>query len=245
MADIRAESDVRVEDLVPVRSRISWGAIFAGAMVALASFLILTLLGGAIGLSVTGNVDPNAIGIGAALWAILTAGAALLLGGIVTTQCAVGENRIEAAIHGLIMWGTVLAITVGLAAAGVRSGFNAMLYLSYAGVTTEGWEAAAQRAGVDPATIAEWRRTTRGEPASDQPPPAPPTEQEVVRTATAATWWTLLGTVLSLAAAIGGALLGSGPAFQLVTVPRRARMIVMERHEYAGRTDGAAVAGRR
>jgi hypothetical protein len=43
---------IRAEDVLPVRSRISWGAIFAGAMVALSLYFLLTMLGAALGLSV-------------------------------------------------------------------------------------------------------------------------------------------------------------------------------------------------
>jgi hypothetical protein len=35
-------------------ARISWGAIFAGALVALATQIVLTLIGGAIGLATLG-----------------------------------------------------------------------------------------------------------------------------------------------------------------------------------------------
>lgn len=37
---------VDVEDVVPVQSRISWGAILAGSALALALYFLFTLLGG-------------------------------------------------------------------------------------------------------------------------------------------------------------------------------------------------------
>ena len=78
---------LRAEDLVPVRSRVSWGAIFAGAVLALAVYLILTLLGGAIGLTVSDNVRTDTLKTGGAIWAILATAIALFVGGWVTTQC--------------------------------------------------------------------------------------------------------------------------------------------------------------
>src|SRR5581483_3265178 len=44
---------VRYEDVAQLRSRISWGAIFAGMVVALACALILTLFFTGVGLSLT------------------------------------------------------------------------------------------------------------------------------------------------------------------------------------------------
>ena len=58
------DSAVHAEDLVPVRSRISWGAIVAGSVLALALYFLLTLLGGAVGLSVSDKFDGRNIGTG-------------------------------------------------------------------------------------------------------------------------------------------------------------------------------------
>lgn len=222
MADTNEHGqEVRVEDLMPVRSRVSWGAIFAGAVVALAFYLVLTLLGSAIGLSIGDNVRTGTLGTGAAIWAIVTTITSLFLGGWVTTQCAVGENKMEAVVHGVIMWGAVLAMIMWLVATGVRTGFNAMLGVTYAGAAVrdanENWETVARRAGVPQDTIDNWRESIRNAPerareAADDPD----TRQEAMRNAAATTWWTLLGTILSLAAAVSGALVGSGPSFQLL-----------------------------
>src|SRR4051812_40889728 len=119
------EAEVRVEDILPVRSRVSWAAIFAGAVVALAAYLVLTLLGSAIGLTVSDNVNAGSLSKGAAAWAILTTGIALFLGGWVTSQTTVGENRTEAVVHGIIMWGVVLGLILWLVSAGLRTGFGA------------------------------------------------------------------------------------------------------------------------
>ena len=69
MADNRGVSEtpaIRAEDLLSVRSRISWGPIFAGAALALALFFLLALLGGALGLSISGQVRGDNIATGAA-----------------------------------------------------------------------------------------------------------------------------------------------------------------------------------
>lgn len=230
---------VGVEDLMPVRSRVSWGAIFAGAVVAMATYLVLTLLGGAIGLSVSDNVRGETLGTGAAIWAIITAIASLFLGGWVTTQCAVGENKMEAIVHGVIMWGAFFAMVLWMVASGVRGGFNAMLGATYAGaaasrnVTADDWEGAARRAGVSQEQINQWRESVRNAPARAREAVEDPANREAASdTAKAAAWWTLLGTLMSLAAAVFGALVGSGPSFRLLTVPVGGAA-GYERREYA------------
>src|SRR5690606_15487636 len=67
------------------RRRISWGAIFAGTVAALSVQLLLTLLGLSIGMWA---VDPSAgqqgfqgLGIGAAIWALVSFIIALYVGG--------------------------------------------------------------------------------------------------------------------------------------------------------------------
>ena len=109
---------VHAEDLVPVGSRVSRGGIFAGGVIALAAYLVLTRLGGAIGLTVSDNVRPENLKTGGALWAILATGLALFAGGWVTTQCTVGENRTEAVVHGVIRWGLVFAMLLWLGLVG-------------------------------------------------------------------------------------------------------------------------------
>ena len=218
-------TEVGAEDVVAVRSRVSWGAVLAGAVVALAAYLVLTLLGGAIGLSVSGDVRSETLNTGAAVWAVATTGLALFLGGWVTSQAAVGENKTEAAIHGVIMWGVVLFMILWLVGTGLRAGFNAMW--GVAGFTNSAvqnagggdWEAAAQRAGVSQATLEEWKRQAQQAPAEARQAVADPANRDAAaRTATKATWYTLLGTVLSMAAAVFGALVGAGPSFRLLGV---------------------------
>jgi uncharacterized membrane protein len=219
----------RAADLVPVGSRISWGAIFAGAMVALALYFLLTLLGAAVGLSVSGHVRPEHIGTGAALWAIASTLLSLFVGGFVTSQCTVGENKGETVMYGVILWGVLFGVLLCLTATGVRSGFHAMVGLANAGeaaaraTTAEGWEVAARRAGVPQETVDEWRRK-----AED------PQNQEAVADATTrVTWWAFLGALLSMIASVAGAYVGAGPTLRLMTQPVFGTRV--ERREPAGR----------
>lgn len=210
----RQENVLRTEDLLPVQSRISWPAIFAGAVMALAVYLVLTLLGSSIGLSLGGDVRAENMATGAAIWAVVTTIVALFVGGWVTSQVAVGENKVEAMVHGIVMWGVVLAIFLWLVATGVRAGFGAMVGMANF-VDTTNWEAAAARAGVPSGQIEEARLAAaqaRGEATTEE------SRREAMTAAATASWWTLFGTMLSMVAAIGGALLGSGPSIRLLLV---------------------------
>lgn len=221
------------EDLYPVRSRVSWGAIFAGAVMALATYLILTLLGAAIGLTVSDRVNTDNLQTGGAIWAVASTIIALFFGGWVTTQCTVGENKLEAVVHGVITWGLVLALLLGLLGMGVRAGFSAMAGMAGLGIETarattpEDWEAAARRAGISQETINDMRQRAQNAPAeARRTAEDPATRAAVADRATEATWWTLLGTVLSMAAAVAGALVGAGPTFRVLGVPVVTRRIV-------------------
>jgi hypothetical protein len=211
----------RTEQL-PVGTRISWGAILAGAMVALALYFLLTLLGAAIGFSVSGQVRPENIAGGAAVWAIAAMLVALFAGGYVTSQCTVGESKGESVMYGVVVWGVLFAILLWLTATGVRSGFHAMVGLTTAAdavardTQLNDWEAAAYRAGVPQETVAEWKRQHTNLTDAASSAASDPQGQERVRAATRVTWWALLGTLLSMFAAVGGALLGAGSPVRLL-----------------------------
>jgi len=213
---------VRAEDVLPVRSRVSWGAIFAGSVLALAAYLIFTLLGTAIGLTVSNSARAETLQTGAAIWVIASLAIALFVGGWVTTQLTVGENKTEAVVHGVIMWGVLLAMLLWLTASGMRAGFNAMVGMANvaaaagSNTTPEDWEAAARRAGVSQETINDWKAKAQNAPADVRRKAADPENQEALTAhAAEAAWWTLLGTVLSMAAAVGGAVAGAGPTLRI------------------------------
>jgi hypothetical protein len=121
---------LRAVDVLSVRSRVSWGAISAGAMVALAVYFVLTLLGVAIGLEGAVRGQPN-LGFGAALYSIITLLLAMFLGGWSVSRLAVGESKLEAILYGVILWGVLFLGMFWLVSVGVRVGFGAILGLTY------------------------------------------------------------------------------------------------------------------
>ena len=119
---------LKATDLLAVKSRVSWGAIGAGAMVALAVYFFLTLLGLAIGLELASRrpVDQG-LGIGAAVYSVFTLLFAMFLGGWATSRLAVGETKLEAVLYGVILWGVLFLGMFWLIGAGVRVGFGALV----------------------------------------------------------------------------------------------------------------------
>ena len=119
---------LKATDLLAVKSRVSWGAIAAGAMVALAVYFFLTLLGLAIGLEVASRrpVDQG-LGLGAGIYSIVTLLLSMFLGGWTTSRLAVGETKLEAVLYGVILWGVLFLGMIWLIGAGVRVGFAAMV----------------------------------------------------------------------------------------------------------------------
>jgi hypothetical protein len=232
---------VRAEDVLPIHSRVSWSAVLAGAAVSMAVYLLLTLLGAVGGFSVAANVRPETLGIYTLLWSVFAMLVSLFVGGWVATQTTVGENTLEAVIHGVLVWSTVFAIMLGFLAAGVSAGFNALVGMAYAGpaltseMAPEGWQELARRAGVSQQQIDELRaRMERAPETAREAAQAPETREAVRQAGTWITAWTLAGTILSMLAAIGGALAGAGTPFTVlaaIVVPQR-----REERQYAGKT---------
>ena len=135
-------------DVLSVRSRVSWAAIAAGAMIALAVYFLLTLLGAAIGLEVAmrGSGGYN-IGAGAAIYSILSLLLAMFLGGWSVSRLAVGESKLEAVLYGVILWGVLFVGMFWTIGSGVRVGFGALLGMATGGMSSGAESAFAANPG--------------------------------------------------------------------------------------------------
>jgi hypothetical protein len=203
---------VHTEDFLPVRSRISWGALFAGVFTALAVSVFLSVLGTALGLTWSEHTSRgDYVASGAAIWAAITGLVALFCGGVVTSLFTAGENRAEAVLYGVVLWGLMFALMAGISFAGVRLGVAAFLgtanVAANANASNTDWERVARDAGVTQEQINQMR--AHMPPLGDV---RAQVEENVNRDRAARlAWWTFLGTVLSMVAAVCGTLAGSGP----------------------------------
>ncbi|MBI0476176.1 hypothetical protein D9601_12550 [Sphingomonas sp. MA1305] len=144
----------------PARRRVSWGAIFAGVVIAVAVQLLLGILGTGIGLSMVDPVEgstPGAagFGIGAGLYWLITTVVALGAGGYAAARVSGVTERFDALVHGLVVWGVTLILTLYLltsAVGGIIGGaFRTVGTVAGAAGSTVGAAApkAAQIAGID------------------------------------------------------------------------------------------------
>jgi len=218
-----ATEAVKAEDIVPVHSRIAWGPVLAGAVLALGSYLLLTLVGTAMGLSIHGRVNDRSLAIGAVVWAIVVTVWSLFVGGFVASQLTTGENKMEGIVYGFLVWAVVLGTIICLLAAGVRAGFGAMVGVANTAGTVvansnSNWEEVARRNGATEADIERARNNMANSPESVRNAiNDPATRQAVEENSTRAAWYSVLGVTLSMAAAGLGGYIGSGPTFRLLT----------------------------
>ena len=100
-------------------TRLSWGAIFAGVVLAVAVQLVLGILGTGIGLTMVDPVEgttPGAagFGIGAGIYWLITTVIALGAGGYAAARVAGVHDRFDGLVHGLVVWGVTLILTMYL-----------------------------------------------------------------------------------------------------------------------------------
>jgi hypothetical protein len=96
---------------------VRWGAIFAGMLVAAGAWMLLHMLGMAIGL-VSLDVDNlhslRGVGIGVGVWSLLVPLIALFLGGLATGRLARPLSGASGVIHGAVVWSLATIASVAL-----------------------------------------------------------------------------------------------------------------------------------
>jgi hypothetical protein len=207
--------------------RLSWGAILAGLVIAIVTQIVLSVLGLAVGLTVWDPGDPvRGLGIGAGIWAAVAALIALFAGGVVTGRLAGVLTPGDGALHGGVMWGLTVIVTVWLAAAGVGTVLGGAFQIvggaagAATGVVGEDVAAVAMETlGGDEdamaASIAQRTGMTQAEAREAMQDAQRQMEvdtvqmrraaQDVTHYAAQGAWWTLLALGLSAGAAVGGA----------------------------------------
>jgi hypothetical protein len=97
-------------------SRVSWAAVFAGVVITLVVQALLTLLGIGIGAA---TIDPwrqsqtgSGLGIGAAIWFLVSTLIAVYVGAMVAGRMSGATRRFSRTLHGLLTWGASAIIGV-------------------------------------------------------------------------------------------------------------------------------------
>jgi len=102
--------------------RVSWGAIWAGAIFTTALVILFLVLGVGLGLAASPSVSPGALVFGAALWWLVTGEISFFFGGWMAGRLTHIARVSESVIHAMIAWGmSTLAVTY--IALGLGEGF--------------------------------------------------------------------------------------------------------------------------
>ena len=105
-------------------SRISWGAVLAGAAVAAATMVLLSLLGVAIGANgmrfiQTSASDLKSYGVGAGVWTVVNVVLSMVFGGYVAARLSGTHSHLDGELHGITVWAVALLLTTMLLAQAV------------------------------------------------------------------------------------------------------------------------------
>lgn len=112
-------------------SRVSWGAVFAGVVIAVALQLVMTLLGAAIGLTALDGEDSGkAFGIGAGIWALLVPLVTMFVGGMTAGRLANVRDRTDGFVHGALVWAVALLLAAWLLGTGASRLIGSTLNLA-------------------------------------------------------------------------------------------------------------------
>jgi hypothetical protein len=127
---------------------ISWSAVLAGFFLSLVAYLLLTVLGTAIGAAVVdplGDKNPLAgAGTGVGIWLAMTTLLSILLGAFVSGRTAPRQG----ALHGLLTWSVVTVATTWLLASLASGVTGAAANMVGGGLSLAGRSVAAAAPGI-------------------------------------------------------------------------------------------------
>ena len=107
-------------------NQVSWGAIFAGAVIAVSAQVVLNMVGVGVGAATldpsTGdNPTAGAFGIGAGIWFAISTILAALLGGVAAGRLSGKPKPSTAGWHGLTAWAVSTIFVIYLIGSSVTS----------------------------------------------------------------------------------------------------------------------------
>ena len=192
-----------VSPLASMGSRIRWGAVLAGFFVTLASSLALTALGVALTLSLANVMSADALRIFAGVWAILTLLASLFVGGLIISRMTVGESDVvEPSVYGTLLWAMTFVVLPLLPLAATDIGFGSL-------TPAQQQQAQQDPAATEEALVESGLNAEEAETVAQAANPQGAVSSWIDGNATEAAWLTFVAILISLAAAVGGSLLGA------------------------------------
>jgi heme A synthase len=179
-----------------MKNRVQFGPIIAGVLTAIATLLILTVLGLAIGASALEPRDAGeSLGIGAAIWGIASALIAFFLGGWVAAKTAAVAGAGSGLINGLMVGAAILALVLWLTGNGVGAVIGTL------GSNIGDLVNVAQDQGASTQQAEQTQQQAQEQINQVDP-------NQAFKTVRDAAWGTLAGLIIPLAAAALGGLVG-------------------------------------
>ena len=167
-------------DTVRAKNRVQWGPIIGGVLTALATLIVLSLLGLAIGASALEPRDVGeSLGTGAAIWGGISAIIAFFVGGYIAAKTAAVGGVGSGMINGFLVGATILALVLYLSGTGLGAAFGSL--------------------GANLSDVTNFANDAQTDPAA---------QLSSFETLRDSSWGTLAGIVLALAAATVGGIVG-------------------------------------
>lgn len=182
-------------DAIQMKDRVRWGPILAGVLTTIASMIILTVLGLAIGLSA---FEPNDVGEGevstaAAVWGAASALISFFLGGWVAAKSSAVAGAPSGGLNGFIVGAAAIVLLLWMISSGLGNLFGSV-GVNVSDISNLGTTIQNQAPDVDPAQVA----------------------RENYDEARNTAWGTLIGLVLPLLAAVGGGIVGHNERSEVI-----------------------------
>ncbi len=202
------------ENVMTVRNRVQWGPIIAGLATAIATFLLLTVLGIALGASVLErDASGQEIGTWAAIWGAISAIASFFVGGWLAAKTAAVGGPFSGLINGLMVGATGLILILWLTGTGLGNLFGTVS--SNLGDIVNVAQDQAQQEGVTTEDAQQ-----QAQQAQDQAQQAGQQTEQTLRNSfdevRNGAWGTFLGLLLPLVAAALGGYLGHNKRRELI-----------------------------
>lgn len=127
------------DEAITAIDKISWGAVFAGVVIALATQFLLNLLGVGIGAAVldpatADNPTASSLSIIGGLWFVVAGIVASFIGAYVASRLSGRPNETTGGFHGITSWGVttlvvlyLLTTSVGALVGGAFSGLSSVV----------------------------------------------------------------------------------------------------------------------
>jgi len=217
--------EVRMGEATPLpyatHWKLSWGAVFAGTMVGIGTWILLHLLGMGIGLTAIDPDDVHSLrgsGMTTGIWSLVAPIVAMFVGGLAAARVAGPMPPLGAVIHGAVLWSlatvasTILLVSLVSAMVGGAARMSGRAFDATGIAMNEQMGAsraapqAVEQPG-DPATRAQTRRNEAMQGAALQ----------AAETTGKGLLGLFLAMLLGLLAALGGAILGDARERRLLT----------------------------